>query len=87
MKTSEANIKGFMQQSSMNQNFFYIDVDGHYRFNKGNFKGELIKSYLDGDDKEDQLKDLFMDLYTDERTTYTTKLVIKEIIKFYKIKK
>ena len=87
MKTTEANIKGFMQQASENQKLFYIDINGDYRFNKGNYKDELIKSFLDGDEKEEQLKDLLYDVFTDERCTYATKLVIKDIIKMYKIKK
>lgn len=73
----ECNWKVFYSQSSTHQYFFTYSKEG-FRFNKGYFKGHLLKDLYDVN--KEQLKDYLEELYRDERTSAHTRMVVLEIM-------
>lgn len=72
-----SNWKGFYQQTSERQFFFTLSKEG-FRFNKGHFKGYLLKDLYEVN--AEQLKDYLEELYRDDRTSAHTRMVIVEIM-------
>lgn len=82
----ESNIKGFLNQTSESQKIFQWDsIEKDYKIIRGNQRGfyvrDLYKEY------PDETKEMLEDLYENENTNYSTKQILKEIVKINKIRK
>lgn len=80
------NINAFLKQSSQTQEIFkYVSNEKGYKFIKGPLAGKFIDELL----KENKNELIFYleELYKDKHTNIHTKIVLKDIVNIYEIKK